>query len=53
MLSLFKDDLVLCDAECNMYSVDSYLQRSAMNKSSEFELCSDRMQRLYPDYELD
>ena len=23
LLKLFKDDLVLCDAECNMFSLDS------------------------------
>ena len=53
LLKLFKDDLVLCDSECNMFSLDSSNQLSSLNPDSTFELFSDRMQRLYPDYNLD
>ena len=53
MLNLFKDDLILCDKECNLYSLDKSRQRGAyMNTESPFELCSDRLQRLFPDYRL-
>jgi len=48
---LFKDDLVLSDAEMNLFSLRPDLQRTASNESP-FELCSDRMQRLYPTYSL-
>ena len=53
MLNLFKDDLILCDKECNLFSLDKSRQRGAyMNTESPFELCSDRLQRLFPDYIL-
>jgi len=48
---LFKDDLVLCDAEMNRFSLRPDLQRTELNQSP-FELCSDRMVRLYPTYSL-
>ena len=48
---LFKDDRILCDSEMNLYSLNPDLQRTASNESP-FELCSDRMQRLYPTYAL-
>ena len=54
MQSLFQDDLVLCDTEMNMYSLDVSRQHShTTNRDGIFELCSDRMQRLYPTYHLD
>ena len=44
----------MCDAECNMYTLNPERQRNAeTNPDSEFELCSDRMNRLYPMYDLD
>ena len=51
LFNLFKDDRVFCDSEMNMYSVNESLQRNDVNLS-EFELCSARMQRLYPSYDL-
>lgn len=48
---LFKDDLVLCDAEMNRFSLRPDFQRTELNQSP-FELCSDRMVRLYPTYSL-
>jgi hypothetical protein len=52
--NLFKDDLVLCDMEMNMYSLDVSKQFShTTNRNGVFELCSDRIHRLYPTYHLD
>ena len=51
--NIFRDDLVLGDAELNLYSLDAKNQRSWPNNPNGMELCSDRMQRLYPSYKLD
>lgn len=51
LYDLFKDDRVLCDAEMNLFSLNPALQRYKED-SSPFELCSDRMERLYPTYSL-
>ena len=44
---------MLCDAEMNMYSMDSRHQRSASNPDGVFELCSDRVHRKFVTYEFD
>jgi len=51
IFNLFKDDKVLADAEMNLFSLNPELQRNQAN-DSKFELCSDRMERLYPTYKL-
>ena len=51
LYNLFKDDKVLCDAEMNLFSLNHELQCTAL-KETPFELCSDRMARLYPTYKL-
>ena len=54
MLDLFKKDMVLADPECNMFTLNTSRQRKSMNEDANvFELCSQRMQRLYPTYNLD
>ena len=53
-LFLFKEDRVMCDTECNQYSLDTFKQLDQVtNPKGQFELCSDRMQRRFPSYELD
>ena len=44
----------MCDIDCNMFTLNPERQRNAeTNPDGEFELCSDRMNRLYPMYDLD
>ena len=44
----------MCDKECNMFTLNPERHRNEeTNPDSEFELCSDRMNRLYPMYDLD
>ena len=44
VMNLFKDDLILCDRECNLFSLDKSRQRGGYtNTESAFELCSDRL----------
>ena len=49
MFALFKNDQVLCDAEMNRYSLNTELLR----EGSEFELCSDRIKRMFSEYDVD
>ena len=49
--NLFKDDRVLCDRGQYLFSTNPALQRTDANES-QFELCSDRLQRLYPTYSV-
>ena len=53
IFNLFKDDRVLCDAEMNMFTLKASNQKSQANPNSDFELCSDRLARKFPTYELD
>ena len=54
ILDLFKRDMVLADAECNMFTLNTSRQRKSMGDNTKvFELCSQRVQRLYPTYTLD
>ena len=53
IFNLFKDDRVLCDAEMNMFSLNASHQKSQANPDGVFELCSDRLARKFPTYELD
>ena len=51
---MFQDDRVLGDPELNMFSLDQTKQRSEQsNPEGTFELCSDRLHRLFPTYLLD
>jgi len=51
---MFKENRVLADTPLNLVSLDFSKQRhEKTNPESDFELCSDRMQRLYPDYAFD
>ena len=51
---MFKEDRVLADRPFNLVSLEFTKQRNERtNPESDFELCSDRMQRLYPDYTFD
>ena len=44
----------MADAECNLFSLDTFKQLDQKtNPKGQFELCSDRMQRKFPTYELD
>ena len=47
--NLFKDDLVLCDAEMNLYTLNPELQSTDQNPT-DYELCSDRIERKFPSY---
>ena len=54
LYNVFKSDLVLCDAECNRFSLNMELQRNEeTNPDGVFEHCSDRIERLFPTYLLD
>ena len=48
LFALFKPDMVLADAEMNQYSMNPDL----LKKDSPFELCSDRIARMFPEYEV-
>ena len=54
LLNVFKSDFVLCDAECNRFSLNMRLERDEeTNPDGVFEHCSDRIERLFPTYLLD
>ena len=51
---MFSENRVLADREMALLSLDSTKQRNEKtNPESPFELCSDRLQRLYPTYTYD
>ena len=49
---LYRNDEILCDKEINRFTTNRAYQKTAEN-DTEFELFSDRMQRLYPTYQFD
>ena len=40
---------MLCDAEMNLYTLNPELQSTEQNPT-EYELCSDRIERKFPSY---
>ena len=49
---MYKDDAILADKEMNRYSLDIKNQDSAL-RQTQFTLCSDRMEQMFPGYQLD
>ena len=46
------NDEILADEEMNRFSLEPRNQNS-IQRSTKFDLCSDRLRTKYPDYELD
>ena len=52
LFDLYREDLILCDAEMNRYSLDKTNQSTA-ERSTEYDLCSDRLVTKFPTYQFD
>ena len=52
LFDLYREDLILCDAEMNRYSLDKTNQSTA-ERQTEYDLCSDRLVTKFPTYQFD